>query len=46
LRSFLQQALRVDPEARSSGVRLLNQSSFLGSTERTLDQTGLGAQVT
>jgi serine/threonine protein kinase len=45
LRSFLQQALRVDPEARSSGVRLLNQSSFLGSTERTLDQTGLGAQV-
>ena len=46
LRSFLQQALRVDPEARSSGVRLLNQSSFLGSTERTLDQAGLSAQVT
>jgi serine/threonine protein kinase len=45
LRSFLQQALRVDPEARSSGVRLLNQSSFLGSAERTLDHTGLGAQV-
>ena len=45
LRSFLQQALRVDPEARSSGVRLLNQSSFLGSTERTLDHKGLGAQV-
>jgi Protein kinase domain len=45
LRSFLQQALRVDPETRSSGVRLLNQSSFLGSTERTLDQTGLAAQV-
>jgi serine/threonine protein kinase len=46
LRSFLQQALRVDPEARSSGARLLNQSSFLGSTERTLDQTGPGTQVT
>jgi Protein kinase domain len=46
LRSFLQQALRVDPEARSSGVRLLNQSSFLGGTERTLDHTGLSAQVT
>jgi serine/threonine protein kinase len=45
LRSFLQQALRVDPEARSSGVRLLNQSSFLGSAERTLDHTGLSAQV-
>ena len=45
LRSFLHQALRVDPEARSSGVRLLNQSSFLGSAERTLDHTGLGAQV-
>jgi serine/threonine protein kinase len=45
LRSFLQQALRVNPEARSSGVRLLNQSSFLGSAERTLDHTGLGAQV-
>jgi Protein kinase domain len=46
LRSFLQQALRVDPEARSSGVRLLNQSSFLGSIERTVDHRGLGAQVT
>jgi hypothetical protein len=46
LRSFLQQALRVDPEARSSGVRLLNQSSFLGSIERTVDHRGLSAQVT
>ena len=46
LRSFLQQALRVDPEARSSGVRLLNQTSFLGSSERTLDHMGLAAQVT
>jgi serine/threonine protein kinase len=46
LRSFLQQALRVDPEARISGVRLLNQSSFLGSIERTVDHRGLGAQVT
>ena len=46
LRSFLQQALRVDPEARSSGVRLLNQTSFLGSSERTLDQMGIAAQVT
>jgi hypothetical protein len=27
-------------------VRLLNQSSFLGSIERTVDHRGLGAQVT
>jgi hypothetical protein len=45
LKSFLIEALRVDSDARSTGERLLSNSSFLGGTDRTVDQKGIMAKV-
>lgn len=45
LRSFLEHALYVSPEARSTAEWLLNNRSFLGGIDRTVDQKGFIAEV-